>query len=226
MASRAQGQETLSCGCKKYGQSASNAKVSTANGHSSDHQPDQRRKTKNTNIAAPRLTPALGVTQPPPAPAPPSAASQPLIPTYAAVARKITMKLQKPAKDWKKAREEAVVKPFAGDVKSYAGFFTLNENYDSNTYFWFFLSEKKHENAPVILWLHGGPCQSSMMGLFEESGPYKIVDGGGFSYTKDRNGYSKTIDHAADNLYEAMTQFYKMFPEYEKNAFTWVIKEK
>lgn len=159
------------------------------------------------------------------------------------------MKLQKPAKDWKKAREEAVVKPFAGDVKSYAGFFTLNENYDSNTYFWFFLSEKKHENAPVILWLHGGPCQSSMMGLFEESGPYKIVDGkatlwetswtkhynvlyldnpvgGGFSYTKDRNGYSKTIDHAADNLYEAMTQFYKMFPEYEKNAFTWVIKEK
>lgn len=149
----------------------------------------------------------------------------------------------KPAKDWKKAREEAVVKPFAGDVKSYAGFFTVSENYDSNMYFWFFLSEKKHEKAPVILWLHGGAGQSSMMGLFEESGLYKIVDGkatlretswtkhynvlyldnpvgAGFSYTKDRNGYSKTIDHAADNLYEAMTQFYKMFPEYEKNAFT------
>lgn len=145
-------------------------------------------------------------------------------------------------KNWKKARKEAKVKPFAGKVKSFAGFFTVNEGYESNMYFWYFLSEKATKKAPVILWLHGGPGQSSMMGLFEESGPYIIVNGqavlretswtkhynvlyidnpigAGFSYTKQSEGYSKTIDEAVDNLYEALRQFFKMFPEYKKNPF-------
>lgn len=31
------------------------------------------------------------------------------------------------------------------------------------------------KNAPVVLWLQGGPGGSSMFGLFEEHGPYVIT---------------------------------------------------
>jgi hypothetical protein len=34
--------------------------------------------------------------------------------------------------------------PFPDDIPSYSGFFTVNKQYDSNLYFWFFPAEVSH----------------------------------------------------------------------------------
>ncbi|KAI5457496.1 Alpha/Beta hydrolase protein [Mariannaea sp. PMI_226] len=67
-------------------------------------------------------------------------------------------------------------------VKSYAGYVHLppgflddedgsGEDYPINTFFWFFEARKDPQNAPLAIWLNGGPGGSSMMGLLEENGP-------------------------------------------------------
>ena len=51
-------------------------------------------------------------------------------------------------------RERAWVNlPKWPDIKSYAGFLTVEENFNSNLYFWFFLSQSNPSKDPVALWL-------------------------------------------------------------------------
>lgn len=45
---------------------------------------------------------------------------------------------------------------------SWSGYFTVGENPFRNTFFWFFASENKDPNTPVMVWLQGGPGGSSM----------------------------------------------------------------
>lgn len=60
-------------------------------------------------------------------------------------------------------------------VESYSGYFTVNKMYNSNIFFWYFPVENKPvETTPWIVWLQGGPGASSMTGIFEEIGPFKI----------------------------------------------------
>ncbi|KLU91633.1 carboxypeptidase S1 [Magnaporthiopsis poae ATCC 64411] len=67
-------------------------------------------------------------------------------------------------------------------VKSYSGFIHLppgtldvsggqTQNFPINTFFWFFEARKDPQNAPLTVWMNGGPGASSMPGLFNENGP-------------------------------------------------------
>uniref|UniRef100_A0A8C6S746 Probable serine carboxypeptidase CPVL n=2 Tax=Nannospalax galili TaxID=1026970 RepID=A0A8C6S746_NANGA len=146
----------------------------------------------------------------------------------------------------KEGKKMSVVSPFPGagvDVRSYSGYLTVNKSYNSNLFFWFFPARIQRENAPVVLWLQGGPGGSSMFGLFVEHGPYVIeknmtvrtrefpwtatlsmlyIDnpvGTGFSFTESPQGYAISEDDVAQDLYSAIVQFFQLFPEYAKNDF-------
>ncbi|CAH2237158.1 jg11131 [Pararge aegeria aegeria] len=128
-------------------------------------------------------------------------------------------------------------------IKSYAGYFTVDKKYDSNQFFWYFpamISNKK--DAPVIVWLQGGPGASSLYGLFTENGPIRVhknkierrkynwalshhiiyIDnpvGTGFSFTKDPKGYCVNQTQVGEQLYSTLIQFFQLFPELQENKF-------
>ena len=103
--------------------------------------------------------------------------------------------------------------------------------------------QKNPKTAPVVLWLQGGPGSSSMFALFSENGPFYVNEnielirnnyswaqefsmlyidnpvGTGFSFTEDNGGLARNEVNVADNLYEALQQFFKLFSEYRLNEF-------
>lgn len=82
--------------------------------------------------------------------------------------------------------------PALQGVTSYSAYFTVDEAFDSQIFFWFFPSEgnclfklnhkrklmlrvsDNPDEDPVVLWLNGGPGASSLTGLFEENGPFIV----------------------------------------------------
>lgn len=129
------------------------------------------------------------------------------------------------------------------DIDNFAGYLTVNKEYNSNLFFWFFPAKIDRENAPVVLWLQGGPGASSLFGLFTENGPYSITPkqklisrkyswhlnhnliyidnpvGTGFSFTDSDAGYAKNEKDVGDNLLLGLQQFFRLFPNLQKNDF-------
>lgn len=69
----------------------------------------------------------------------------------------ITIRYKEPGKD-------GVCETTPG-VNSYSGYIDLDAN--THTFFWFFEARNNPQEAPVTLWLNGGPGSDSMIGLFE-----------------------------------------------------------
>lgn len=123
---------------------------------------------------------------------------------------------------------------------SYSGYFTVNEAFNSNLFFWYFPATIDPKNAPVVLWLQGGPGATSLFGLFGENGPFEVksqklslrkyswsighnliyIDnpvGVGYSFTE--GGFSTNETVIGDNLYNALVQFFTLFPDLQANEF-------
>lgn len=142
------------------------------------------------------------------------------------------------------AQRRAEVKPFLPNVKSYSGYLTVNEKFNSNLFFWFFPTTSKFNwtAAPLVLWLQGGPGCSSMFGLFCENGPYVFIKdklkkrrhswtnffnvlyidnpvGTGFSFADSSEAYAANQSMVGEDLHEALRQFLLLFPQMQKNKF-------
>merc|ERR1712226_272130 len=118
---------------------------------------------------------------------------------------------------------------------------------ENNMFFWFVpATDAEPSDAPVVIWLQGGPGSSSLFGFLELHGPFTAnydengnvkavmnpyawtkkanviyIDnpvGAGFSYAQD-DALPHSQEEVARDLYEALTQWFTMFPEYQPNDF-------
>ena len=68
--------------------------------------------------------------------------------------------------------------------KQYTGYVTLppstlaptQQNYSISTFFWFIEARSNSSTAPLTIYINGGPGSSSMVGLFQETGPCEVVE--------------------------------------------------
>lgn len=119
----------------------------------------------------------------------------------------------------------------------------MNKEHNSNLFFWYFPAKLDPANAPVVLWLQGGPGASSLFGLFTENGPYGITPdqklferqfswhinhnliyidnpvGTGFSFSDADEGYANNEVDVGRDLLEGLQQFFQLFPHLQKNEF-------
>ncbi|KIK04018.1 hypothetical protein K443DRAFT_676325 [Laccaria amethystina LaAM-08-1] len=126
-------------------------------------------------------------------------------------------------------------------VKQYSGYLDIAE--DKHLFFWFFESRNSPADAPLILWLNGGPGCSSSTGLLFELGPCNIADNGknvthnpyswnsdaniifldqpvnvGFSYADDGTTVSSS-PVAGKDVYAFLELFLNRFPKYSTQPF-------
>jgi len=132
-----------------------------------------------------------------------------------------------------------------GNYPSYAGFSLVDANTENSMFWWYFPAQNGDKEAPLVLWLQGGPGGSSLFGLFAEMGPLDLksptgpaverefhwnkeyamifIDnpvGAGFSFTNFDAGYAtNTRVDVAEDLYVCLQEFYLLFPELQKNDF-------
>jgi vitellogenic carboxypeptidase-like protein len=128
-------------------------------------------------------------------------------------------------------------------ITSYSGYLTVNKQYNSNMFFWYFPAKKNSATAPVVLWQQGGPGASSLYGLFMENGPVRVNAqnklelrqyswhenynvlyienpvGAGFSFTNSTAGYCTNEIDVGKNLFSAVKQFFQLWPELRANGF-------
>uniref|UniRef100_A0A1I8G221 Carboxypeptidase n=1 Tax=Macrostomum lignano TaxID=282301 RepID=A0A1I8G221_9PLAT len=128
----------------------------------------------------------------------------------------------------------------------YSGYLQAAEQSNSRLFYWLVeSSEKPPEEAPLVLWLNGGPGCSSIGGLLTTNGPFLVNDraqlvhnpwawnrvanmlylespaGVGFSYGKARTSSKFRWNDGSttrDNIL-ALRQFLLLFPEYRARNF-------
>ena len=146
---------------------------------------------------------------------------------------------------YKRAQEKSKVSlPGYNATELYSGFFTIDESTNSNTYFLFSTAQSKRKDAPVILWLNGGPGASSLLGFFDELGPFGIDEnmkmvprevswnrdahllaldnplGVGYSFTDSRSRMATNQTTVGADLYGALDQFFRSSPTFGAMPFT------
>ena len=52
----------------------------------------------------------------------------------------------------------------------------IQQNYSINTFFWFVEARTNASTSPLTIYINGGPGSSSMVGLFQETGPCEVIE--------------------------------------------------
>ena len=130
------------------------------------------------------------------------------------------------------------------DAKSrqYTGWLDIGHKH---LFFWFFESQDKPAEDPVVLWINGGPGASSLLGMLIELGPCLINEHGngtihndygwsknanllfvdqpagvGFSYVDEGEPLTSTSFAAAEDMHIFLQMFMgQLFPELQENPF-------
>lgn len=123
-----------------------------------------------------------------------------------------------------------------GTPERYSGYFRLNRTVDGHMFFFYFQARKDPENAPLLLWMTGGPGCSSALAVFVENGAYHLVDGKavesptgwdvthnviyvdqplgtGFSWTSSDEDYCSGEECVADDMLDFFRALYEARPE-------------
>ncbi|KAL1122505.1 hypothetical protein AAG570_002836 [Ranatra chinensis] len=126
------------------------------------------------------------------------------------------------------------------NVTSYSGFFTVNTEFNSNLFFWYLEAAENKTTAPVMVYTSGWNA-SSLFGLFNLNGHASIEGfrahrrhhsfhkfchmvyldhavGRGFSFTEDDRGYRTDQEGIAEDMFSAVVQFFRLFPELKGNG--------
>ncbi|XP_037290717.2 lysosomal protective protein-like isoform X2 [Rhipicephalus microplus] len=127
------------------------------------------------------------------------------------------------------------------NFKHYSGFVDAGEG--RRLHYWFMESQRSPSEDPVLLWLNGGPCCSSLVGAIAELGPFRVgyqginmttnpsswnkvaniiflesPAGVGFSYERSGN-YASDDTQTTDQNYLATLNFFDEYPMFKKNDF-------
>ncbi|KAH7970853.1 hypothetical protein HPB49_016176 [Dermacentor silvarum] len=127
------------------------------------------------------------------------------------------------------------------NFKHYSGFLDAGEG--RRLHYWFMESQRSPSRDPVLLWLNGGPCCSSLIGAIAELGPFRVGYQGinmttnPFSWNKVANiiflespagvgfSYSPTGNYASDDTkttddnYLAVVDFFDKYSQFKQNDF-------
>lgn len=128
--------------------------------------------------------------------------------------------------------------------RHYAGYVSLNETNEDMFYWYAEASDVDPKDAPLVLWLNGGPGCSSLGGFFVENGPFVVQynlsihlnpyrwnkrvnmvwlespSGVGFSSpeVRDDDEYYSDATTTARTV-QFLAQFFEIYPELQRRAF-------
>lgn len=131
----------------------------------------------------------------------------------------------------------------APDVPQWSGYYDINSTTNKHYWYWAFGPRSGRKDAPIILWMTGGPGCASSLAIFTENGPCHMHEtnatlyrnpyswnadafvvyidqpaGVGYSYS-DASGYDHNEKEVADDMYQFLQALMTAHSDWQSNEF-------